>query len=184
MTKKRIALCTSTSLVALALLAGCENTADKQRKADQAQAEADQQKAMAQQQAQQKAAEAQNSAQQQATKGQETANDLQNQTDAELRREQADYSSKVRGELSDLNGKITDLHGASVAEPTATKKADDDRVLGELSVRRDALSVDVQSIATATATTWPALKDKIDKDLDDSKSSARTALSHIKSSPR
>ena len=41
----------STSLVALALLCGCENTADKQRQADQAQVEADQTRAAAESEA-------------------------------------------------------------------------------------------------------------------------------------
>ena len=163
---------------------GCSNPAHNQRETTQAHAEADHSKAAAEHQAQQKATEAQNAAQQQATKEQQKADDKQNEAFSALTTQRDDYLSKVRVALDDLNGKISDLQTASAAETANGQKAEDSRVLNDLYARRDALRADAKSIPGATAMTWPGMKNQVDKDLDDSKSSARTASARIRSSPR
>jgi hypothetical protein len=181
---KRTRIVLSLSLVTLAGLSACENTADKQREADQAQALADQKKAAAQQEALQKTAEAQNAAQQEITKAQRQANDKQNAVLATLSEEQLDRMSKLNGAIQDLNGKLDDLNVASRAETNPSKKEEDSSLALELSVRLDTLRADGRAITEATTVSWPTVEAKVDKDLDVYRSSARTASAHIKSAPR
>jgi len=182
MTSTRIAV--SLSVAACLGLAGCENTAEKQRQAEQEQVAADQKRAAAEEQVRQKAAEAINAAQQEATKAQREADDKANAALAMLSKDQLDRMSKIHSAVEDLNGKINDLRAASNAEPAPSDKVEDSKVLGELAARRAILDADGRAVAEATTMTWPALKDKVDKDLDDYRSSARTATFHIRSAPR
>jgi septal ring factor EnvC (AmiA/AmiB activator) len=180
----RKGLTLSSSLVAIALVAGCQTTADKQREADQAQAQADQKRTAAEEQANQKAAEAQNAAQQEITNAQRKADEKQNAVLAALTHEQADRLSKVNDALDDLRGKIAELQTAANAETVAKNQTADGRVLSDLIARREVLTADATAIPGATPTAWPGLEDKIDKDLDAFRSLARTASVHIKSAPR
>jgi hypothetical protein len=174
----------SFSLVAVAGLVGCDNTADKQRQADQAQAAADQKRAAAEEEARQKVAEAQNAAQQAVTKAQQQADEKQNAALASLTKEQMDRLAKVNGAIDDLNGKINDLATSSNAETVPSRKAEDHQMAIELSAHLEALRADAAAITAATPMTWPSVEQHIDKDLDDYRSSARTAAIVIKTSPR
>jgi F0F1-type ATP synthase membrane subunit b/b' len=174
----------SVVLVAGSLAVGCEDAAEKQRQADQAQAEANQKKAAAEVEAMQKAARANNEAEQQIANAQRKADQKQNEATASLTKEQIDRLSKVNDALDDLRAKIGELQFAANAETAGSKQADDGHVLNDLVARRDTLSDDASAVPSSTPTSWPALQDKIDKDLDSYRSLARTASAHIKSAPR
>jgi hypothetical protein len=172
------------SLAALNGITACQNTADKQREADKAQAIADQKKAAAQQEALQKAVEAENAAQQEITKAQRQADDKQNAALATLSTEQVDRMAKVNEAIEDLNGKLDDLNAASRAETSPSKREEDKRLTLDLATRLDTLRADGRSIGEATTVSWPTVEAKVDKDLDGYRYSARTAWARIKSSPR
>jgi hypothetical protein len=172
------------SLMTLTGLAGCDSTADKQREADQAQAAADQKRAAAEEQAQQKAAEAQNAAQQTATEAQRKADDKLNAAIATLGKEQLESLTAVNGAIQDLAGKIDDLNTAANAEVKPDKRAADDHVIDDLQGRRNGLIADARAITEATTMTWPALKDKVDKDMGDYRSLVRVASVSITHAPR
>jgi hypothetical protein len=182
MARARLAL--SLSILALAGLPACENTADKQRQADQAQAAADQKKAAAEEEAQHKAAEAYNAAQQVATNAQRKADDKETAVLTKLSKEQVDSMSKVSSAIQDLNGKLDELNAASKAETEANKQAEDTRLTTDLSARIAILQADEKAIVESTAMSWPTVEAKVDKDLDGYRSSARTASVRIKSAPR
>jgi hypothetical protein len=171
------------SLVALTGLAGCESTADKQREADQAQAAADQKRAVAEEQANQKSSEAQNAAQKTTTEAQRIADDKQSAAVATLQTERLETLTAVNGAIEDLAGKIDDLNAAANAEPKADKKAADVQVVSDLQARRNGLIADARAITEATTMSWPPLKDKVDKDMGDYKSSARVASFRITQAP-
>jgi hypothetical protein len=173
-----------TSSLALILAVGCESTADRQRKADEARAEADQKAAMAQQQAQQQSAAAQNAAQQQATVDQQRADQVQNAATGELMKEGAAYTAKLTLALQEMNGKLNDLHSAGSAETDPQKRVEDDQVFEQLVARREALAADARALPQASTMSWPDLKAKIDRDLDDARPALRSASAHIKRSPR
>ena len=63
-------------------------------------------------------------------------------------------------------------------------KTEDGQVIAQVTTHRDVLLSDVRAVPFATAMSWPALKGKIDRDLDDSRTSSRTASAHIKHAPR
>lgn len=83
-----------------------------------------------------------------------------------------------------MGGKIDELNAASKAEPTADKRAADERVVNDLHLRRDALTADARATTEATTLTWPTLMEKVDKDMGDYRSLARVATFRISSSPR
>ena len=180
----RIRYAFALSLAALAGVGGCDNTADKQRQADQAQIAADQKKAAADEEARQKAAEALNAAQQAATKAQHEADEKQNAALASLNKEQLDRLSKINSAIEDLNGKLMDLGTSSNAETTPGRKAEDGQLASELAARLEGLRADGTAITAATPMTWPTVEQRIDKDLDAYRSSAQTASIRIKTSPR
>jgi hypothetical protein len=180
---KRIAL--MASLVALCpALYACDTTADKQRKADQAQLEANQERAAAEEHARQQSAEAQNAAQQQASQEQRKADRAQNAAYAELGQEEGAYSSKLNDVIDDLNGKVNELEAAAAAEQKASKREEDSQVLRDAVDHRETLTADARAVPYATTMSWPDLKAKIEKDLEDARPVARSAAAHIRSSPR
>jgi hypothetical protein len=167
-----------------AAIAACDTTADKQRKADQQQAEANEKTQMAREQAQQQGARAENSAQQEATQEQRKADQAENAAFAELGKEEGDYALRLNDAIDDLAGKSKDLRTAAAAEKDAKRQTDDNRVLDEVTEHRDALLADAKSVPYATTRSWPDLKNRIDRDLEDVDPVARSAAAHIKSSPR
>jgi chromosome segregation ATPase len=184
MNRKQVLYSTSFAcLTALAGIAGggCENAADKQRKADEAQIAADQKKAAAEQEAQQKASQAFQSSRQEATKEQQKVDDLKGQAESALMTEKNDYRERLQGQLDTLDKEIADLRlsiNAAPAGPTPSNRALDD-----VTKHRDSLRADLTNMMVVTSYDWPGMRAKIDKDLDESKVSARTAEAQIKKPP-
>jgi hypothetical protein len=176
----------STSFAFLTVLTGvaggCENAADKQRKADQAQIEADQKKAAADEEAMRKATQAYNAAQQESMKEQQKVDEQKNEAESAFSAEKSDYAKQVSSQVDLLQKQVSDLHASLNAAPS-TEKANDQLLLNDVTARRDTLRGDVASMQTISPKDWPGLKAKIDRDLEESKTSARTASAQIKKAP-
>ena len=182
MISKRIVV--PASIVAIALLgAACDDAATKEQKAEQTQAQADQQKAAAQQQAIDKTAAAWDAAGQQADQAQAKADRAWDAAASAATDEKSDYASRVNKVIADIDTKLSDIR-ASAHDAGVSQRALSNEVLANMDRRRAALVDDEKALERATSETWPALRLKIDTDLDESKSYLRTASARITASPR
>ena len=147
----------------LALGAGCNKAADEQQKATNAQVEANQKIVEANQEADQKANKAQADADQKIAAAQ-----------ADFLKLREDYRHNTTANLVDLDKKIADLEAKSKTA-TGKKKADLDAELSQIRTQREAFANDWKQIETASATTWDATKNRLDKEWTDLKSAVDRA---------
>ena len=149
----------SSAAIALTLMlgAGCDKAADDQRKANEAQAEADKKIAEANKEGTAKTT----SAQMEADKKIAAA-----QSDFDKRRE--DYRHKTQSDLVDLDKKI-DVLEAKAKGATGKAKADLDVRLPQIRARRAAFARSFASVETATASEWDDMKVRTDKEWTDLK---------------
>jgi hypothetical protein len=162
-------------LAALATMAGasfavtaCENASDRERKAEQQQIQADQNKLESQRNADQKAREEQ-----------QKAADMRAEADKKFAQEKSDYFDKVHQDLADLDKKVNDMKDVTNRATGATKDAFN-KTLKDVQAKRDLISSDLDEIGRSTAINWDGIKAKVDKDLDEFKSTVRTASTRIK----
>ena len=154
MTRSSIAVST---LALLALAGGCNKAADEQQKATNAQVEANSKIDQANQEAAQK------------------ANNAQAEADKKIAEAQAgflklreDYRHDMTSKLVDLDRKIAELEAKAKTE-TGKKKADLDAQLVTIHTQRDAFATDWKSIEAASALTWDATKNRLDKEWNELK---------------
>jgi len=153
--------------LACAALIGCEKSSETQRKeADQASLEADKKKV-----------EATNEADQQTREAREKVDRERDDLHATVMREKADYRTKVHDALGKLDKDLTDLK----IDATQVKRGDrsGDRKLfvnrsqadfdkiERILIRRDGLMEVSNQIDRAIDHDWPALKQRIDRELED-----------------
>jgi hypothetical protein len=152
----RSSLIVCGSLV-LALTCGCDKAADEQQKAVNAQAQANDKIVQANQEADQKANSAQADADKKIAEAQ-----------ASFLKMREDYRHDTTTNLVDLDKKIADLE-AKEKTASGKKKADLDVQLGQIRSQREAFANDWKTIETASATTWDATKNRLDKEWSDLK---------------
>jgi hypothetical protein len=157
-------------LTGLASVAGCDNAADQQRKADQAQVEADQKKAAANAEVQKNANEEQ-----------QKVDDMKAKAASTFATERNDYVQRISGQLDALDKQMNDLHAKTNAAPAGQTPLD--HVLDDVTKHRDMLRADMTNAQSTNAVDWPGVKAKIDKDIDEAKNSVQTADAQIKKAP-
>jgi outer membrane biogenesis lipoprotein LolB len=147
-----------SAALAMALLLGCEKSAEQQqREAEKAAAEAEQKSTKAAQEANQKSTEAQQKA------AKETQDFL-----ASAQREQADYRSKISDELRHVDKRLADLKVDLAAKDggiTYDKNAKNAQEIERLLARRETLMKDMDVVNRTQPRDWPSIKTKIDQDL-------------------
>jgi regulator of protease activity HflC (stomatin/prohibitin superfamily) len=154
MIRSSLIVCGSLMLV---LASGCDKAADEQQKAANAQAQANDKIVQANQEADQKANSAQADADKKIAEAQ-----------ASFLKMREDYRHDTTTNLVDLDKKIADLE-AKEKTATGKKKADLDVQLGQIRTQREAFANDWKTIETASATTWDATKNRLDKEWSDLK---------------
>jgi hypothetical protein len=142
------------TLAAALGVAGCES--DKDRNKAQEQGQMDPQKRL-EQQGDQKTTEA-------------------------LLKEKDEYRTSLEKAITDQQ-KVVDEMRQGAANATGETKVEDEHELQDVMKRRESLQSDMREVAAATPEKWPALKDKIDRDIDEYKDTVKTASSRIKATP-
>lgn len=137
----------------LALASGCNKAADEQQKAVNAQAQANDKIVQANQDA---------------VNAQAEADKKIAEAQANFLKMREDYRHETTTNLVDLDKKIADLE-AKEKTSTGKKKADLDAQLTQIRARREAFANDWKSIETASASTWDATKNRLDKEWSDLK---------------
>ncbi len=136
----------------LALLAtaiatsACEN---KQEAAQQAQNEADQEKAKAQADSQ---------------KAQAQADNARADMMADFAKKQSDYRVSIDKDLVDIDRTIADLR-ANAATATGATKSDVDNLLGEVTTRREAVRANLVAMMSSAPADWDTTKSNTDKSM-------------------
>jgi hypothetical protein len=156
MIRSCIVVCGFSALV-LALASGCNKAADEQEKAVNAQTRANEKIVEANQEADKKANKAQADADQKIAEAQ-----------ASFLKLREDYRHDTTEKLVDLDHKIADLEAKSKTA-TGKKKADLSAQLAQIRTQREAFANDWKTIETASATTWDATKNRLDKEWSDLK---------------
>jgi len=156
MIRSSIIVCGIGSLV-LALASGCDRAADEQKKAVDAQNQANEKIVQANREADQKANQAQADADKKIAEAQ-----------ANFLKMREDYRHTTTENLVELDKKIADLE-AKEKTATGKKKADLDAQLSAIRSRREAFANDWKSIETASADSWDATKQRLDKEWGDLK---------------
>jgi hypothetical protein len=180
MFSKRVAV--PVSIVTVALLASaCDDASSKERKAEQTQAQADQQKATAEQQAADKSAAAWDAAAQEVENAQAKADRARDAAAAAMNDDRNDYMNRVNKVITEMDSRLSDFR-ASAYDAGATQRSLTADVMSNMDRRRAALVDDETALQKTTIEAWPALRLKIDTDLDDSRNYMRTASASIKGS--
>lgn len=142
---------------AVPVLACDKSGQDEQRKADKAQATANQEITNAQIEANDKASNAQANADKKIA-----------EAEKDFAKTREDYRHDMQSNLDSIDKKIADLE-VKAKKATGKKRADLDAAIPVLKSQRDAFSVDMKTIETANATSWDGTKTRIDKQWTDLK---------------
>jgi hypothetical protein len=143
----------SITVLASAILLGCNTPEKAQESADQARRTADD-----------KALVAQKEAEQQRLLGEANIKQKQDQADLVLTTAKNDYRAKITAQLIDLDKKADDL---AAKNPHGGTESDDK--LTTINAKRTILKLDLKQIDGATALGWDSVKDQVGKDLTDVK---------------
>ena len=162
MIRSSVVVCALGSCL-FALANGCNNAAHEQEKAVAAQTKANEAIVEANQEANQKANQAQADADRKIADAQ-----------ASFLKMREDYRHDTTTKLVDLDHKISDLEAKSKTS-TGKAKAELEAQLTQIRARREAFSNDWKSIETASAATWDATKNRLDKEWNDLKSMVERA---------
>lgn len=157
MIRSTILFAAAATSLSLSLVAGCDRANDDQRKADNAQAEANK-----------KIAEARTEATTKITSAQVEADKKVAAAEADFGKLREDYRHEVQADLIDLDKKIDRLEAKSKTA-TGKAKADLDANLPAIRSRRMVFGSEVKSLEVATAPAWNDTKAKVDKDFSDLK---------------
>jgi signal transduction protein with GAF and PtsI domain len=88
------------------------------------------------------------------------------------------FQRKVQTELDEMQVRIKQLHG-QVKHASAEARADIQKTIKELEKKKDLASKKVESIHSATASSWEQVKSKTEAAMDDLRDSLTRALSHL-----
>jgi hypothetical protein len=157
MIRSSILFAAAATVLSLSLVTGCDRANDDQRKADNAQAEANK-----------KIGEAKTEATTKITSAQVEADKKIAAAEADFGKLREDYRHKVQADLIDVDKKIDRLEAKSKTA-TGKAKADLDANLTAIRSRRMVFASDVKSLEVATAPAWNDTKAKVDKDFNDLK---------------
>lgn len=140
------------------LAAGCDNAADQQKKADNAQAVANDKITSATVEVNQKVANAQAEADKKIAEAQTS-----------FMKMREDYRHDTTNTLADLDQKIAKLDAKALAA-TGSAKSDLDSRLPQIHAQRASFGADYRTLDSATALTWDDTKARLDKEMSDLKS--------------
>ncbi len=160
MTRSSITLAVTLFAFAAAASA-CEN---KQDAAQQAQNEADQEKAKAQADVQ---------------KAQAQADSAKADMLADFAKKQSDYRVSVDKDLVDIDRTIADLR-ANAATATAATTSDVNGLLADVTTRREAVRASLVAMMSSAPADWDTTKANADKSMDDLRAAVRAASDKIK----
>ena len=135
----------------LVLATGCNRAADEQRKADEARAEANEDISEAQREANLKIQSARDEASKEVA---EARNDFTEMRDA--------FRKDRNEKLAELDKDIAELE-TEAKTATGKKKTELDAELPQIRTQRDAFVKEYSSLDTATAATWDAGKERVEK---------------------
>ena len=88
------------------------------------------------------------------------------------------FQRKVQTELDEMQARITQLRG-QVKHASAEARADIQKAIGELEMKKDLANKKAQEIHSATASSWEQVKSKTAAAMDDLRASLNRALSHL-----
>jgi hypothetical protein len=143
------------TVLSLTIGIGCNTARDQQKKADEAQTEANDKIAEANREADQKVGEAQAEADKKTADAQATF--------AKIRE---DYRHEVSTKLADLDKEIAELEAeAKTAKPA--KRPELDAKLADIHTTREMVAKEFQSLDSTTALGWEEFKKRMDKALND-----------------
>lgn len=154
----------SVGAVALFAAGGCDRAADEQRRAVDAQNEANEEIAEARQEAERKARNAQ-----------AEANETIADANAKFQKIREEYRHTTTDKLVELDKDIQEIE-AKAMKATGKTKADLEAKLSEIRTRREAFVNDYKSVETASAATWDATKARLDKEWNELKSMVDRAV--------
>jgi hypothetical protein len=147
-----------TSIFAVSLglaVVGCNRAADEQRKADEARAEADR-----------KAAEVSQDSQQRINSAQAEADEKIAEANASFLKMREDYRHDMTQKLVELDKDIAELE-AKAKSATGKAKAKIESNLPSIRQMRDDFVRDYRGVEAASASTWDATKDRLNKSWDE-----------------
>jgi hypothetical protein len=154
----RSSILAGAALSLVVFVTGCDNAADNQAKANQAQAQANDKINAAQADADAKARAAQADADKKIADAQ-----------ASFMKLREDYRHTVTSHLADLDKKISDLDAKDMTA-TGKAKADLDLSLAAIHTGRTRFTADFNNLDSASASTWDSAKANLDKEWSDLKS--------------
>lgn len=149
--------------IALAFAVGCETAADQQRKANEAQDEANR-----------KAERAQEDADRTAQKAQADANREIADAQEKFSKMREEYRHDLQSKLVEVDKEIAELRTQAATE-TGKKKQQIDANLPIIDERRTRLSEAFRELEQASATTWDRAKGEVEKRWDELKHSVESA---------
>jgi len=147
-----------TSIFAVSLglaVVGCNRAADEQRKADEARAEADR-----------KAAEVSQDSQQRINSAQAEADEKIAEANASFLKMREDYRHDMTQKLVELDKDIAELEAKAKSE-TGKTKAKIESNLPTVRQMRDDFVREYRSVEAASASTWDATKERLNKSWDE-----------------
>ncbi len=105
------------------------------------------------------------------------------QITARVDQEKKDYHAKVDAELKDVDSRYDAMKDAVDKLSKGPSKDADQKLLDDLKDRRQTLKSDRSDIDSAKETEWPAVKTKVDGDLDAFRRSLQAATARIHVTP-
>jgi regulator of protease activity HflC (stomatin/prohibitin superfamily) len=145
------------TVLSLTLSAACDNASNDNKKANSAQAEADDKTAAATKEADEKVQSAQ-----------AAADDKIASARADFMKLREDYRHTTTTNLVDLDHKVTDLE-TRASEANGKKKVGLDANLKQIHARRETFGEDYRALENASASTWDDTKLRLDKEWTDLK---------------
>jgi chromosome segregation ATPase len=153
----------AAALSVAVLTTGCNNAADEQAKAEQAQAQANEKAAQARADADAKARAAQADADKKIADAQ-----------ASFDKMREDYRHTLTNDLTDIDKRIADLDAKKLTA-TGKTRSDLDVSLTAVHGARERLTADFNNLGAASASTWDRAKANLDKEYSDLRSMIRKA---------
>lgn len=141
----------AVSIAALALASGCNRAADEQRKADEARAEANED-----------ANEARRDAQLKINSARDEANEEISEASRNFNKLREDYRHDMDEKLVELDKDIAELDG-KLSTATGNARTELQAKLPEVKRQREAFMAEYRSLENASAATWDATKERVDK---------------------
>jgi regulator of protease activity HflC (stomatin/prohibitin superfamily) len=146
-----------TTVLSLMLSAACDNASNDSRKANNAQAEADDKSGAATREADEKVKNAQAAADEKIASAR-----------ADFMKLREDYRHTTTTNLVDLDHKVTDLE-TKASESSGNKKVSLDANLRQIHASREMFGQDYRALENASASTWDDTKLRLDKEWTDLK---------------